>query len=194
MQPLIVEYCVSELTNFQLYFCSLFPTSGNKTKHFCHPCASAQEILEDVSEMPGFRATPHNLARRLSQDFCPNSKFGKRRNTVCISRFSNWRSGAKRRLRLAGTIVRCCLREEKRLTRSVSYWKLRKGKPGMSSFTKAVISFKTSIVHFTGFVNTLEQAIFPTLSHKAPQFLCILTESSSREDMSQSGSSIPFRK
>jgi len=44
------------------------------------------------------RATPHNLTRRLSQDFCPNSKFGKRRNTVCISRFSNWRSGAKRRL------------------------------------------------------------------------------------------------
>ena len=31
------------------------------------------------------RATPHNLTRRLSQDFCPNSKFGKRRNTVCIS-------------------------------------------------------------------------------------------------------------
>ena len=36
-----------------------------------------------------FRATPHNLTRRLSQDFYPNSKFGKRRNTVCISRFSN---------------------------------------------------------------------------------------------------------
>ena len=29
------------------------------------------------------RATPHNLARRLSQDFCSNSKFGKWRNTVC---------------------------------------------------------------------------------------------------------------
>ena len=28
-------------------------------------------------------ATPHNLTRRLSRDFCPNSKFGKRRNTVC---------------------------------------------------------------------------------------------------------------
>ena len=85
-------------------------------------------------------------------------------------------------------------REEKRLTRSVSYRKLRKGKPGMSSFTKAVISFKTSIVHSTGFVNTLEQAIFPALSHKAPQFLCNLTVSSSREDMSQSGSSVPFNK
>ena len=85
-------------------------------------------------------------------------------------------------------------REEKRLTRSVSYWKLWKGTPGMSSFTKSVISFKTSIVHFTELVNTLEQAIFPTLSHKAPQFLCNLTVSSSREDMSQSGSSIPFNK
>ena len=64
----------------------------------------------------------------------------------------------------------------------------------MSSFTKTVISFKTSIVHFTGFVNALEQAIFPALSHKAPQFLCNLTVSSSQEDMSQSGSSIPFNK
>ena len=57
-----------------------------------------------------FKATPHNLTRRLSQDFCPNSKFEKWRNTVCISHFSNWRSGAKRRLRLAGTIVRRCLK------------------------------------------------------------------------------------
>ena len=33
----------------------------------------------------GFRAAPRNSARSLSQDFCLNSKFGKRRNTVCIS-------------------------------------------------------------------------------------------------------------
>lgn len=64
----------------------------------------------------------------------------------------------------------------------------------MSSFTKAVISFKIIIVRSTEFVNALEQAIFPTLLHKAPQFLCNLTESSSREDMSQSGSSVPFNK
>ena len=64
----------------------------------------------------------------------------------------------------------------------------------MSSFTKAVISFKIIIVRSTEFVNALEQAIFPTLSHKAPQFLCNLTVSSSREDMSQSGSSVPFNK
>ena len=35
-----------------------------------------------------YRATPHNLARSPSLDFWLNSKFGKRRNTVCISRFS----------------------------------------------------------------------------------------------------------
>ena len=64
----------------------------------------------------------------------------------------------------------------------------------MSSFTKAVISFKIIIVRSTEFVNALEQAIFPTLLHKAPQFLCNLTVSSSREDMSQSESSVPFNK
>ena len=32
---------------------------------------------------PFFRATPHNLARSPSLDFWLNSKFGKRRNTVC---------------------------------------------------------------------------------------------------------------
>ena len=55
------------------------------------------------------RATPRNSARSLSQNFCPNSKFRKWRNTVCISHFRNCGSGAKRRLRLAGAIVRCCL-------------------------------------------------------------------------------------
>ena len=31
------------------------------------------------------KAAPRNSARSLRQDFCPNSKFGKRRNPVCIS-------------------------------------------------------------------------------------------------------------
>ena len=35
------------------------------------------------------KAAPRNSARSLRQDFCPNSRFGKRRNTVCISGFSN---------------------------------------------------------------------------------------------------------
>ena len=35
------------------------------------------------------KATPHNLTRRLSQDFCPNSKVEKWRNTACISHFSS---------------------------------------------------------------------------------------------------------
>ena len=53
-------------------------------------------------------AAPHNSARSLRQDFCSNSKFRKWRNTVCISHFRNCGSGAKRRLRLADAIVRCC--------------------------------------------------------------------------------------
>ena len=56
------------------------------------------------------KAAPHNSARSLRQDFCSNSKFRKWRNTVCISHFRNCGSGAKRRLRLADAIVRCCLR------------------------------------------------------------------------------------
>ena len=64
----------------------------------------------------------------------------------------------------------------------------------MSSFAKAVISFKTSIVHFTGFVNTLEQAKFPAPSPKASQFLRNLAVSSSQEDMLQSEGSVPFHK
>ena len=56
-----------------------------------------------------FQAAPHNSARSLRQDFCSNSKFRKWRNTVCISHFRNCGSGAKRRLRLADAIVRCCL-------------------------------------------------------------------------------------
>ena len=55
------------------------------------------------------RAAPHNSSRSLRQDFCSNSKFRKWRNTVCISHFRNCGSGAKRRLRLADAIVRCCL-------------------------------------------------------------------------------------
>ena len=56
-----------------------------------------------------FKATPHNSARSLSQNFCPNSKFQKWRNTVCISHFWNCGSGAKRRLRIADAIVQYCL-------------------------------------------------------------------------------------
>ena len=39
-------------------------------------------VIDIVSNC--FRAAPRNSARSLRQDFCPNSKFGKRRNTVCI--------------------------------------------------------------------------------------------------------------
>ena len=60
------------------------------------------------------RAAPHNSARSLRQDFCSNSKFRKWRNTVCISHFRNCGSGAKRRLRLADAIARCCHKIKKR--------------------------------------------------------------------------------
>ena len=58
-------------------------------------CASIVIIFAvlTVLESPylgwNFRATPRNSVRRLSQDFCSNSKFEKWRNTVCISHFSN---------------------------------------------------------------------------------------------------------
>ena len=55
-------------------------------------------------------ATPHNSARKLSERFCAGSKFRKRGNTVCISRFWNCGTGAKYPLRSADAIVRCCLR------------------------------------------------------------------------------------
>ena len=64
------------------------------------------------------RAAPHNSARSLRQDFCSNSKFRKWRNTVCISHFRNCGSGAKRRLRLADAIARCCLRNYFHSTRN----------------------------------------------------------------------------
>ena len=58
-----------------------------------------------------FRAAPHNSARDSSERFCPKIKFGKSRNTVCISDFSNCKIGAKDPLLSADAIVRCCLRK-----------------------------------------------------------------------------------
>ena len=40
-------------------------------------------------------AIPHNLTRRLSQDFCPNSKFGKWRNPSCIPIFQTEEVGKR---------------------------------------------------------------------------------------------------
>ena len=70
-----------------------------------------QQQYKEVLESADFiKAAPHNSARSLSQNFCPNSKFRKWRNTVCISHFWNCGSGAKRRLRLEDAIARCCLK------------------------------------------------------------------------------------
>ena len=57
---------------------------------------------------PVFRAAPHNSARDSSERFCPKIKFGKRRNTLCISSFSNCNIGAKDPLLSADAIMRCC--------------------------------------------------------------------------------------
>ena len=53
-------------------------------------------------------ATPHNSARGFDERFCSKIKFGKRRNTVCISSFSNCKIGAKDLAKTADAIVRCC--------------------------------------------------------------------------------------
>ncbi len=45
--------------------------------------AKAGDYMGASAPMFFFRATPHNLARSPSLDFWLNSKFGKRRNTVC---------------------------------------------------------------------------------------------------------------
>ena len=72
--------------------CCLFHAVGK----VCHGAVSFQKssvwltcgVLPDLSVtvlrlILVFKAAPHNSARSLRQDFCPNSKFGKRRNTVC---------------------------------------------------------------------------------------------------------------
>ena len=70
-------------------------------------CYSSQaEWITHLDIKP--KATPHNSARKLSERFCAISKFQKRENTVCISRFWNCRNGAKDPLRSADAIVRCC--------------------------------------------------------------------------------------
>ena len=55
------------------------------------------------------KAAPHNSARDISERFCPKIKFEKRRNTLCISSFSNCNIGTKDPLMSADAIVRCCL-------------------------------------------------------------------------------------
>ena len=69
---------------------------------------AAPHLISYILYLITFKATPHNSARNLSERFCASSKFRKRGNTVCISRFWNCRTGAKDPLRSADVIVRCC--------------------------------------------------------------------------------------
>ena len=62
-----------------------------------------------IHGMEVFKAAPHNSARDSSERFCSKIKFGKRRNTGCLSSFSNCNIGTKDPLMSADAIVRCCL-------------------------------------------------------------------------------------
>ena len=56
------------------------------------------------------RATPHNGARRFGARFWHKRKYEKCGNTGCIPHFSYCTIGPKDPLKLAVSIVRCCLR------------------------------------------------------------------------------------
>ena len=112
-------HCKISAITFAAYTCvRVVSSSANFEMHPCRPSAyrslprgncRVHFSLLPCSIPHSFMAAPHNSARSLRQDFCSNSKFRKWRNTVCISHFRNCGSGAKRRLRLADAIVRCCL-------------------------------------------------------------------------------------
>ena len=93
-----------------MYYKGKWCTAGGKDPLFGH--------VDGFQIDPISWAATHNSARSLRQDFCSNSKFRKWRNTVCISHFRNCGSGAKRRLRLADAIARCCLRNYFHSTRN----------------------------------------------------------------------------
>ena len=60
--------------------------------------------LSEISE-----AAPHNSASRFGERFFAKARFEKRRNTVCISSFSNRRIGGKDPPKRADAIVQGCL-------------------------------------------------------------------------------------
>ena len=97
----------------RFYASSKFQKRGNTVCISCFSCSTGavkDPLLSRRRFIQSFlRATPHNSARKLSERFCASSKFQKRGNTVCISRFWNCRNGTKDPLRSADAIVRCCL-------------------------------------------------------------------------------------
>jgi len=72
--------------------------------------AQFKSIREDSQQLWKIKAAPHNLASRFGERFFVKSRFEKRRNTVCISSFSNCGIGGKDPPKCADTIVRCCLK------------------------------------------------------------------------------------
>ena len=59
-----------------------------------------------------FKAAPHNSARAFGERFFVGPRFEKRRNTLCISNFSNRWIGEKYPAKAEGAIMRCCLKRK----------------------------------------------------------------------------------
>ena len=59
--------------------------------------------------MKNTKAAPHNSARAFGERFFVGPRFEKRRNTLCISNFSNRWIGEKYPAKAEGAIMRCCL-------------------------------------------------------------------------------------
>ena len=55
------------------------------------------------------KAIPHNGASAFGERFCFKRKWGKWRNTGCISHFSHCTIGAKDPAKAAASMMRCCL-------------------------------------------------------------------------------------
>ena len=61
-----------------------------------------------MNNIQKYRAAPRNLASRFGERFFVKARLEKRRNTVCISSFSNYRIGGKDPAKREDAIVRCC--------------------------------------------------------------------------------------
>ena len=62
-----------------------------------------------MNNIQKYRAAPRNLASRFGERFFVKARLEKRRNTVCISSFSNHRIGGKDPAKREGAIAQCWL-------------------------------------------------------------------------------------
>ena len=68
------------------------------------PCEQAVPLFPSYT-----KEALNKSARAVGEGFCSKSRFGNRRNTLCISRFSNRRVGAKDPLPAAADLFRASL-------------------------------------------------------------------------------------